>query len=185
MGLVSSLVAKKNTQVNLLHSVKHVETTIPATTPKPASSKPASSGKRRNRKACFVWKSMDHLIKDCDYLAKKMAQPTPRTHAHRVTRPRHANPIVTKSKLPIRRHITCSPSLKTSNSPPRVTVVKAPVVSAAQDMQGKWGNPQHALKDKRVINSGCSRNMTGNISYLSDFVELNGGYVAFEVTQRV
>nr|GEV69936.1 ribonuclease H-like domain-containing protein [Tanacetum cinerariifolium] len=41
------------------------------------------------------------------------------------------------------------------------------------------GNPQHALKDKGVIDSGCSRHMTGNISYLSNFEELNGGYVAF------
>nr|GEZ22502.1 putative ribonuclease H-like domain-containing protein [Tanacetum cinerariifolium] len=40
-------------------------------------------------------------------------------------------------------------------------------------------NPQHALKDKGAIDSGCSRHMTGNMSYLSDFEELNGGYVAF------
>nr|GEZ06578.1 hypothetical protein [Tanacetum cinerariifolium] len=43
----------------------------------------------------------------------------------------------------------------------------------------KIGNPQQALKDKGVIDSGCSRHMTGNMSYLSDFEELNGGYVAF------
>nr|GEW21284.1 hypothetical protein [Tanacetum cinerariifolium] len=41
------------------------------------------------------------------------------------------------------------------------------------------GNPQHALKDKGVIDSGCSRHMTGNMSYLSNFEELNGGYVVF------
>nr|GFA25849.1 ribonuclease H-like domain-containing protein [Tanacetum cinerariifolium] len=41
------------------------------------------------------------------------------------------------------------------------------------------GNPQQALKDKGVIDSGCSRHMTGNMSYLSNFKELNGGYVAF------
>nr|GEW52042.1 ribonuclease H-like domain-containing protein [Tanacetum cinerariifolium] len=41
------------------------------------------------------------------------------------------------------------------------------------------GNPQHDLKDKGVIDSGCLRHMIGNISYLSDFEELNGGYVAF------
>nr|GEW24164.1 putative ribonuclease H-like domain-containing protein [Tanacetum cinerariifolium] len=41
------------------------------------------------------------------------------------------------------------------------------------------GNPQYALKDKGVIDSGCSRHMTGNMSFLSDFEELNGGYVAF------
>nr|GEW14399.1 hypothetical protein [Tanacetum cinerariifolium] len=41
------------------------------------------------------------------------------------------------------------------------------------------GNPQQALKDKGVIDSCCSRHMNGNISYLSDFEEINGGYVAF------
>nr|GFC93707.1 hypothetical protein [Tanacetum cinerariifolium] len=45
--------------------------------------------------------------------------------------------------------------------------------------KSKSGNPQQALKDKGVINSGCSRYMTGNMSYLSDFEKLNGGYVAF------
>nr|GEZ16446.1 hypothetical protein [Tanacetum cinerariifolium] len=65
------------------HSVQHVETFILATTPKPASLKPTSNGKRRNRKACFMFKSLDHLIKDCDYHEKKMAQPTARNHAHR------------------------------------------------------------------------------------------------------
>nr|GEV39208.1 hypothetical protein [Tanacetum cinerariifolium] len=43
----------------------------------------------------------------------------------------------------------------------------------------KKGNPQHSLKDKRVIDSGCPRHMIGNMSYLSDFEELNGGHVAF------
>nr|GEX05746.1 ribonuclease H-like domain-containing protein [Tanacetum cinerariifolium] len=41
------------------------------------------------------------------------------------------------------------------------------------------GNPQQALKDKGVIDSGCSIHMTGNISYLFDFEEINRGYVSF------
>nr|GEV55829.1 hypothetical protein [Tanacetum cinerariifolium] len=41
------------------------------------------------------------------------------------------------------------------------------------------GNPHHALKDKGVIDNGCLRHMTGNMSYLSDFEAINGGYVAF------
>nr|GEZ46210.1 ribonuclease H-like domain-containing protein [Tanacetum cinerariifolium] len=41
------------------------------------------------------------------------------------------------------------------------------------------GNPQYALKDKGVIDSGCSRHITGNMSYLSDFEDLNERYVAF------
>nr|GEW77576.1 retrovirus-related Pol polyprotein from transposon TNT 1-94 [Tanacetum cinerariifolium] len=91
-----------------------------------------------------------------------------------VTRPRQANTVVTKPTSPPRRHINRSLSPKASNFPPKVTVAKAPMVYAV-----KGGNPQHALKDKGVIDSGCSRHMTGNMSYLSDFEELNGGYVAF------
>nr|GEW11730.1 hypothetical protein [Tanacetum cinerariifolium] len=91
----------------------------------------------------------------------------------KVTRPRQDKPVVTKTNSPPRRLINRSPSPKASNSPPRVTAVKAPMVNAAK------GNPQHALKDKGVIDSGCLRYMTGNMSYLFDFEELNGGYITF------
>nr|GFA22994.1 hypothetical protein [Tanacetum cinerariifolium] len=85
----------------------------------------------------------------------------------------------TETKSPLRRHLPLHPSLNSSNSPPRVTAAKASIVNAAQDKQGTWGNPQQALKDKGVIDNGCSRHMTGNMSYFSDSEELNGGYVAF------
>ncbi|GJW01688.1 putative ribonuclease H-like domain-containing protein [Tanacetum coccineum] len=35
------------------------------------------------------------------------------------------------------------------------------------------------LQDHGVIDSGCSRHMTGNISYLTDYKEIDGGYVTF------
>ncbi|GKF31925.1 hypothetical protein Tco_0101723, partial [Tanacetum coccineum] len=41
------------------------------------------------------------------------------------------------------------------------------------------GNPQMDLQDKRVIDSGCSRHMTGNMSYLTNYEEIDGGYVSF------
>ncbi|GJY57395.1 ribonuclease H-like domain-containing protein, partial [Tanacetum coccineum] len=41
------------------------------------------------------------------------------------------------------------------------------------------GNPQQDLQEKGVIDSGCSRHMTWNMSYLTDFEEIDGGYVAF------
>nr|GEV41201.1 hypothetical protein [Tanacetum cinerariifolium] len=41
------------------------------------------------------------------------------------------------------------------------------------------GNPQFELQDKGVIDSRCSRDMTRNMSYLSEYEEINGGYVAF------
>ncbi|GKB40598.1 hypothetical protein Tco_0885540 [Tanacetum coccineum] len=34
-------------------------------------------------------------------------------------------------------------------------------------------------EDQGYVNSGCSRHMTGNMSYLSDFKEFDEGYVAF------
>ncbi|GJX23367.1 putative ribonuclease H-like domain-containing protein [Tanacetum coccineum] len=41
------------------------------------------------------------------------------------------------------------------------------------------GNLQQDLKDKGVIDNGCSRHMTGNKSYLTDYEEIDGGFVAF------
>nr|GEX13747.1 ribonuclease H-like domain-containing protein [Tanacetum cinerariifolium] len=41
------------------------------------------------------------------------------------------------------------------------------------------GNPQMDLQDQRVIDSACSRHMTGNMSYITDYEEIDGGYVAF------
>ncbi|GJV10757.1 ribonuclease H-like domain-containing protein [Tanacetum coccineum] len=40
-----------------------------------------------------------------------------------------------------------------------------------------WGKPQQ--DDTGFVDSGCSRHMTGNIAYLSDFKEFDGGYVTF------
>nr|GEV64737.1 hypothetical protein [Tanacetum cinerariifolium] len=39
----------------------------------------------------------------------------------------------------------------------------------------EWGNPQIDLQDKEVIDSGCSRHMTGNMSYLTDYMLLLEG----------
>nr|GEW95966.1 hypothetical protein [Tanacetum cinerariifolium] len=124
-----------------------------------------------------------------------------------VTRPRQAKTVVTKPNSPARRPINRSLSPKASNFPLKVTAVKAPMVNAAQGVQGNWEWKPKCLilnhvsrntstsmtlkrfdyndalerskSDKGVINSGCLRHMTRNMSYLSDFVELNDGYVAF------
>ncbi|GKF45397.1 hypothetical protein Tco_0131949, partial [Tanacetum coccineum] len=41
------------------------------------------------------------------------------------------------------------------------------------------GNPQQDLKDKGVIDNGCSRHMIGNRSYLTDYEVIDGGFIAF------
>ncbi|GKA17501.1 putative ribonuclease H-like domain-containing protein [Tanacetum coccineum] len=40
-------------------------------------------------------------------------------------------------------------------------------------------DPQKALKNKGIVNSGCSRHMTGNKAYLVEYKDCNGGPVAF------
>ncbi|GJY22761.1 putative ribonuclease H-like domain-containing protein, partial [Tanacetum coccineum] len=44
---------------------------------------------------------------------------------------------------------------------------------------GKRGNPEILLHDHAVVDSGCSSHMTSNKAYLSDYEDLNGGFVAF------
>ncbi|GKD18145.1 hypothetical protein Tco_1207303, partial [Tanacetum coccineum] len=63
-----------------------------------------------------------------------------------------------------------------NNLVPRAVLMKSGLVSVNTASQG---NPQIDLSDQGVIDSGCSRHMTGNISYLTDYEEIDGGYVAF------
>nr|GEV46070.1 hypothetical protein [Tanacetum cinerariifolium] len=157
------------------HPGQPLQATILAVTTISISSKTLCRSIRRNKKACFVCKSVDHLIKDCDFHSRKLAQ---RTYASRDTRKQYASLIPSLSHthvvltmvLPQSKsvlHTVVRPPILKEQSP-RVSAAKAPV-----------GNPQQALQDKGVIDSGCSRHMTGNMSYLSDFEELNGGYITF------
>nr|GEW97212.1 hypothetical protein [Tanacetum cinerariifolium] len=93
-------------------SVKTIETSIPSATHKTTIPKPKSHGNNRNRKACFVCMSLTHLIKDCNYYDKKVAQTPARNYAQRgnphqyarltlLDPQRHVVPtaVLTKSKL--------------------------------------------------------------------------------------
>ncbi|GJU06117.1 hypothetical protein Tco_1122547 [Tanacetum coccineum] len=111
-----------------------------------------------------------------------------------------------KAHLTVKRHIHKNTSFKNSNFNQRVNTVKdknvntvrpKAVVNAvkgnnvnAVKASACWvwkpktkvldhGNPQMDLQDQGVIDSGCSRHMTGNMSYLIDYEEIDGGYVAF------
>nr|GEY66010.1 putative ribonuclease H-like domain-containing protein [Tanacetum cinerariifolium] len=94
--------------------------------------------------------------------------------------------VVNKAHSLVRRPINQRTSTQNSNFNKKFTTIK---VNKVNDVQGNkdnakkasayYGNPQQALKDKGVIDSGCSRHMTKNISFLLEFEEINGGYVAF------
>ncbi|GJW85533.1 putative ribonuclease H-like domain-containing protein, partial [Tanacetum coccineum] len=81
----------------------------------------------------------------------------------------------------------------------RVTAVKASVGcvwrpkmtdlnNVFKDNSGSWvskrGNPQQALKNKGIFDSGCSRHMTGNKDFLTDYQDIDGGFVAFGRSAR-
>nr|GEW23658.1 hypothetical protein [Tanacetum cinerariifolium] len=51
--------------------------------------------------------------------------------------------------------------------------------TADMGMKGKAGSSQNHIDDKGYWDSGCSRHMKGNISYLSDYEPFDGGYVSF------
>ncbi|GKE99153.1 hypothetical protein Tco_0022504, partial [Tanacetum coccineum] len=51
--------------------------------------------------------------------------------------------------------------------------------NVSKDNSGSWGNPQQALKNKGIFDSGCSRHMTGNKDFLTDYQDIDGGFVAF------
>nr|GEY99469.1 hypothetical protein [Tanacetum cinerariifolium] len=103
-----------------------VEAPILATTPKPTSSKTNGSVP-----TAVLTKSKPVSIT----AVRPVSAAVPKVM---VTRPRHAHTLNTKSNSIIRRHKTRSQSSKISNSSPKVTAVKAQVVSAAKGKKGKW-----------------------------------------------
>ncbi|GJS40832.1 putative ribonuclease H-like domain-containing protein, partial [Tanacetum coccineum] len=103
-----------------------------------------------------------------------------------ITKPEKKNVIPTAAKIekPVKksvrpRIVNTARSFRTP-----VNTVRPRVVNTARSnrttvnaARGNWGKPQH--DDKGFVDSGCSRHMTGNIPYLSDFKQFDGGYVAF------
>nr|GEX38092.1 hypothetical protein [Tanacetum cinerariifolium] len=93
------------------------------------------------------------------------------------------------------RFLTLRRKICLSISPPRFNAAKPSAVSAAQHNHGKWvwrtkclvldlalRTTSESMTLKRFDYNdalGRSKHMIGNMSYLSDFEELNGGYVAF------
>ncbi|GJU53870.1 ribonuclease H-like domain-containing protein [Tanacetum coccineum] len=60
--------------------------------------------------------------------------------------------------------------------------------NGSKDSSGSWiskrGNLQQSLKYKGMFDSGCSRHMTGNKALLTDYKDIDGGFVAFGGSTR-
>nr|GEZ34066.1 hypothetical protein [Tanacetum cinerariifolium] len=169
-------------------------------------SKRMSLGYGYTKKACFVCGSL--LTKTGRFLvnaarqnftsqaistsiARKVNTARPKVYE---IRPRHN---MYKSHSPIRRPFNRTTSPKANFAQHKVNTAGDKSVRA---VRGKWetavkasagcnwrykrhywnkDNPHQTLKGKGIVDSGCSRHMTGNKAYLIDYQYYNGGHVAF------
>nr|GEW43396.1 retrovirus-related Pol polyprotein from transposon TNT 1-94 [Tanacetum cinerariifolium] len=133
------------------YSVQPIESTIPAATPAPASPTSNCSGKRRNSKAFLP-----------------VSAPLPNIT---VTQPRHDHhaPVVSAAQG----------NLGTWVWRPKCPILDHEFQTTSASMTLTRFDYNDALRRSKVIDNGCSRHMIENMSYLSEFEELNEGYVAF------
>ncbi|GJX69860.1 hypothetical protein Tco_0307031, partial [Tanacetum coccineum] len=84
-----------------------------------------------------------------------------------------------KTHSPSSRPLKRTTVLKTNFTNQKVYTVKRKQVSTVGEKWVTADNPHRSLKNKGIIDSGCSRHMTGNKAYLADYQDINGGPVAF------
>ncbi|GJX88999.1 ribonuclease H-like domain-containing protein [Tanacetum coccineum] len=89
---------------------------------------------------------------------------------------RTSSNVFNRAHSHVRRPFNNSTTNKNSTLKEKVNNVKENVTTVGPIAAG---NPQLEFQEKGVINSGCSRHMTGYKSYLSDYEEIDGGFVAF------
>ncbi|GKA06731.1 ribonuclease H-like domain-containing protein [Tanacetum coccineum] len=226
------------------------------------------NGFKFNKKVCFVCRSLNHLIKDCNFYENKMVRKSMLNNMGRVTGQKEVRPVwnnaqrmnhqnklsyrhpkrnfvptivLTKSgNTPVNTAKQGSSRAAVSNSTARYvnTAASRPTVNDAKpnsnvfhkshssvkrtiyqrttpknndfkekvnttkvnnvttagtkvvvsDVQGHEENVVKSSscwiwrltgKDQGIFDSGCSRHMTGNKSYLIDYQDIDGGFVAF------
>ncbi|GJY58768.1 ribonuclease H-like domain-containing protein [Tanacetum coccineum] len=102
-----------------------------------------------------------------------------------------------KTYSPFSRPFNKTTALRTKFSKQKVNTAKVNAVSAVggkretavkpsagcnwRPQRHNWHNdyPHRALQNKGIVDSGCSRHMTGNKAYLAEYQDFNGGPVAF------
>ncbi|GJX32611.1 putative ribonuclease H-like domain-containing protein [Tanacetum coccineum] len=100
-------------------------------------------------------------------------------------RPKASNTSIKRSYFtqPVYRPKDLKPNMKTFGIKNMTTAGTRAVVSKGKVenvlKKDKWGNLKILLQDHAVVDSGGSSHMTGNKAYLSDYEDLNGGFVAF------
>ncbi|GKC64575.1 putative ribonuclease H-like domain-containing protein [Tanacetum coccineum] len=126
-------------------------------------------------KACYMCGSFDHLQRDNTVKDKNVNAARPKAVVNDA-RPKAVVNVVQGNNVNVVKASTCwvwKPKTKVLDHVSKYN--SASITLKKFD----YGNPQMDLQDKGVIDSRCSRHMTGNMSYLTDYEEIDGGYVAF------
>ncbi|GJX13453.1 ribonuclease H-like domain-containing protein [Tanacetum coccineum] len=84
-----------------------------------------------------------------------------------------------KSVSPFRKSFNRTTTLGTNFSKQKVNTAEVNAVSAVKGKRETAVKSSAALQNKGIVDSGCSRNMTGNKAYLAEYQDFNGGLVAF------
>ncbi|GJU54902.1 uncharacterized mitochondrial protein-like protein [Tanacetum coccineum] len=108
--------------------------------------------------------------KDCNFYENKMVGKSVLNNMGRVTGQRKVRPIWNNAQR-------CRNVAKQRSPRAAASISTARHVNTAALKQK--GNPQYALHDQGIFDSGCSRHMTGNKSYLIDYQDIDGGFVTF------
>ncbi|GKB42487.1 hypothetical protein Tco_0887429 [Tanacetum coccineum] len=90
-----------------------------------------------------------------------------------VKRPIHKNTAFKNSNIDQKINTIRGKKFNTTRPKAVVNAVKGNNFNAIK-ASACWGNPQIDLKDQGVIDSGYSRHMTGNMSYLTNYEEIDG-----------
>nr|GFB03247.1 hypothetical protein [Tanacetum cinerariifolium] len=125
------------------HSGPLFQAPIPVAPPVPIRSTPHSKGSRRTKKTCFVCKSENYLIKDCDFHARKLAQ---RPYALRDIHNQYAP--VNHSKFPLHKVPFAAPS----QSQPVLT----PATKTVSTVKPKFSKTRPTLASHAVSRSQTS-----------------------------
>ncbi|GJX61570.1 ribonuclease H-like domain-containing protein [Tanacetum coccineum] len=180
-------------------SVKKVENNKQAKYPRKNSQSPRGNKRNWNNlmtqklgshfefknKACYVRGSFNHLIKDCDFYEKKLVTTLFGTMLEGQNSLRAAisvntvRPINTAYPRPI---VNYARPVSNGFNKAHSHVIRPKAVIQVSDGLGPQekliflplcvSNPHQDLKDKGLIDSGCSRHMTGNKSYLKDYEDV-------------
>ncbi|GJS40931.1 ribonuclease H-like domain-containing protein [Tanacetum coccineum] len=153
------------------------------------TSKKAGLGFKKT-KACFVCKSTDHLIKDCDFYEKKSPEPKLKNVVNagqRVVKPvwdsakrnRAVHNVSTVRPVSNARPVGTARGQSGFGSLREHTLIMYPKKVDLSYSRRFGASSRFFLKVQALVDSGCSKICKENKAYLSDYEDYNGGFMAF------